>query len=257
MSNTAQHKQQLRKGLKVEIYGLQGAKHLNGKTGRLKALQSSGNHTGRWAVRVSGENFAIKPENLRPAPVFETEQQQPRRQTPQFKESERNAWAKGLDTADKYEWFSNCYQMRCDDDSTWGMGNYHGPYDPDRTAASIRDDFMVFCLLAVGSGCVPARGWDWEAFLATAAKHVVFAFEKSDAHERWGGENVFKAMMGGRSLRFTAEYIYETKVTEPGDSPKVLATIEIVANGPSDLVLDQIGGRQAWDNFLCNLVVPQ
>ena len=38
----------------------------------------------------------------------------------------RQAWAKGLQPPDLYEWFSNCYQMRCDDDYCWGGGNLHG-----------------------------------------------------------------------------------------------------------------------------------
>lgn len=38
---------------------------------------------------------------------------------------------------------------------------------------------------------------------------VGYAFEKSDAQEKYGHENVFLAgFMGGRSLRFTAERVY-------------------------------------------------
>lgn len=37
---------------------------------------------------------------------------------------------------------------------------------------------------------------------------VIYAFEKSDAQEKYGRENVFAAMMGGRSLRFTGEVVY-------------------------------------------------
>jgi len=34
--------------------------------------------------------------------------------------TESNRWAKGLKISDRYEWLCNCYQMRCDDDYTWG-----------------------------------------------------------------------------------------------------------------------------------------
>lgn len=51
-------------------------------------------------------------------------------------------------------------------------------------------------------------GWDWPAFLSTATGLLPYAFEKSDAKEKWGGENVFAAMLGGgRSLRATAEVV--------------------------------------------------
>lgn len=72
---------------------------------------------------------------------------------------------------------------------------------------------QVFCKLAVAHGVVPQGGqgqgssWDWAAFLRTAAGLLPYAFEKSDAQEKWGGENVFAAAMGGRSLRLTAETV--------------------------------------------------
>jgi hypothetical protein len=37
-----------------------------------------------------------------------------------------------------------------------------------------------------------------------AVRLVPFAFEKSDAKEKYGGENVFSAMMGRPSLRWGA-----------------------------------------------------
>lgn len=44
---------------------------------------------------------------------------------------------------------------------------------------------------------VPAK-WDWGKFLKAAVKLLPYAFEKSDAQEKWGGENVFAVAMGGR-----------------------------------------------------------
>jgi hypothetical protein len=43
-----------------------------------------------------------------------------------------------------------------------------------------------------------------------------YAFEKADAKEKWGGENIFRAMMGGRSLRATGEAVYGSSCMEYG-----------------------------------------
>lgn len=97
--------------------------------------------------------------------------------------------------------------MRCDDDYAWGGGNLHGPYDPDMTSKSLCLDFLRFCVLAARRNVVP-EGWNWSAYLSAAVKYVLFAFEKSDAQERWGGENIFAGLTGGRSLRHTGTVIY-------------------------------------------------
>jgi len=78
-----------------------------------------------------------------------------------------SGWATGLTQKDQYEWFSNCYQMRCDDDYAWGGCHLHGPYDPDATPESIVHDFLVFCTLAKRANTVP-QGWDWKAYLKLA-----------------------------------------------------------------------------------------
>lgn len=97
---------------------------------------------------------------------------------------QKAAWANGLSESDRYEWFTNCYQMRCDDDYAWGGCNLHGPYDPEATPESITTDFMVYCLLAVRNHVIPRKIWDWNSFLKVAAQFAPFAFEKSDASER-------------------------------------------------------------------------
>ena len=43
-----------------------------------------------------------------------------------------------------------------------------------------------------------------------ALDFVPYVFEKSDAQEKYGGEIVFNAAIGGCSLCFTAEVVYET-----------------------------------------------
>lgn len=167
--------------------------------------------------------------------------------------SQRQAWAKGLVPPDMYEWFSNCYTMRCDDDYVWGGGNLHGPYNPDGDSLSIKGDFMAFCLLGAQNSVVPV-GWDWPAFLKVAANFVCYAFEKSDAQERWGGENVFAVQMGGRSLRFTAEHVYGTGCMDQNKSKaETLACVACHRDHIPDAIFDKIGGRDAWAQFLVNL----
>ena len=99
---------------------------------------------------------------------------------PQVDATDLQRWSQGLSASDSYEWLTNCYQMRCDDDYAWGGGNLHGPYNPEATPMSITLDFIMFCDLARHHRVVPAR-WPWAKFLAIAVKFVAFAFEKSDA----------------------------------------------------------------------------
>ena len=42
-------------------------------------------------------------------------------------------------------------------------------------------------------------------FLATAVDLLPYAFEKSDAQEKYGRENVFNVALGGRSLRLAIQ----------------------------------------------------
>eukprot|EP00947_MAST-08B_sp_MAST-8B-sp1_P001239 g1239.t1 len=168
--------------------------------------------------------------------------------------TQEQAWSAGLAPPDLYEWFANCYQMRCDDDYAYGGGNLHGPYNPEATPEDIKIDFMAFCLLAARRRVVPP-GWDWPAFLAVAAAFVSFAFEKSDAQERWGSENVFAAVAGGRSLRFTGESVYGTSCQQSfmDDEPEENQLAESDSAEPTDATLDEIGGRAAWDEFVAKL----
>ena len=78
-----------------------------------------------------------------------------------------SAWANGLSKADQYEWFSNCFQMRCDDDYEWGGGELRGPYNDQASPQDIADDFLVHCLLAHRCNALP-NGWDWPAYLKVA-----------------------------------------------------------------------------------------
>jgi len=144
----------------------------------------------------------------------------------------QTGWAKGLSADKQREWLCDCYRMRVDDDMCWGGGFLHGLYARD-DGDLISSDFLIYCKLSVKHGVVP-RSWDWAAFLRTATALLPYAFEKQDAKEKWGGENVFAAVMGGRSLRATAEVVY-------GNSCQAMEPS--VAMEAMEL---RMGGRRRW-----------
>lgn len=172
-----------------------------------------------------------------------------------LKAVEATRWLKDFSPPDCYEWLTNCYTMRCNDDMFWGGGYLHGPYrvHPAPTKVSIAADFLCFCTLAKRNGVVPAD-WAWAAFLKVAARFAGYAFEKSDAQTRWGSENVYNAMMGGRSLRFTAMQVYGSEPNQPGNSRQhndvlaLVAEVLYVSDLPSALT-EEVGGRAAWEEF--------
>jgi hypothetical protein len=143
-----------------------------------------------------------------------------------------------------------------------------GLYDPEATKDTIVQDFLVFCKLAVHHEVIPP-GWDWPAFLGKAAGLLGFAFEKEDAKDKWGGENIFSAMMGGRSLRYTGEVVYGSSCMAPGtprnDKEKaaqatmeqyeaqVAAAFSGGASGPQlarhQQLFDEVGGSAIWQQL--------
>eukprot|EP00435_Cladocopium_sp_Y103_P067677 s282_g30.t1 len=172
------------------------------------------------------------------------------------------AWSRGLNPSQRHEWLVDCYRMRLDDDYAWGGCNLHGLYDPDHSPISVMQDFLIFCKLAVLRGAVP-EPWDWQAFLQHAVGLLPFAFEKSDAQEKWGSENVFNAMMmGGRSLRFTGELIYGTGVmqqfeTDPEHQRLEDHVFQSAPRQPSSRCFQQaaelfteVGGHEGWLRLL-------
>ena len=110
------------------------------------------------------------------------------------------AWAVGLGQKKQREWLVDCYRMRLDDEYALEGdvrgGTLYDQSEPDE----IVQDFLVFCRLAKEKGALP-EGWIWSKFLDTAAELLPYAFEKSDAKEKYGGENIFALVTGGRSLR--------------------------------------------------------
>jgi len=85
---------------------------------------------------------------------------------------------------------------------------------------------------------------------------VCYAFEKSDAKERWGGENVFAGAMGGRSLRHTAIVVYGNGAQDYMMADDVSAEQKVVNKAVRSCfagnlsVLDEVGGQQAWSAFM-------
>lgn len=83
-----------------------------------------------------------------------------------------------------------------------------------------------------------------------AVRLVPFAFEKSDAKEKYGGENVFSAMMGRPSLRYTATMVYNCDM-QGGEQPEETIAVENeVLHSPwsslPDEVFEEVGGAQLW-----------
>ena len=173
---------------------------------------------------------------------------------------EASAWAEGLNKREQLVWLVDCYRMRLDDDYVHGGGYLHGLYDPGHSPWSIMHDFLVFCKLAVSFSAVPSS-WDWSEFLHAACDLLPFVFEKADAQKKYGTENVFQAMMGGRSLRFTGELIYSTSVQDPNLIPKHKEMLKLVkesvprrANESSFKkaaeIFKEVGGFESWLKLL-------
>ena len=124
------------------------------------------------------------------------------KETPnKFREPDPCSWAAGLDAHMQREWLADCYRMRLDDEYSWQGSVRSGSLYDGSEAREIAQDFLVFCRLAQDRSVIPSS-WSWSQFLKVASEHLVSAFEKSDAREKYGGENIFTPMMGGRrSLR--------------------------------------------------------
>lgn len=168
-----------------------------------------------------------------------------------------DAWAEGLTPKKQRVWLLDCYRMRLDDEYVYRTV-LRGLYNIDNSVLEVVQAFAVFCKLALANGVIP-RDWDWAAFLKHAAPGLGFAFEKSDAKEKYGGENVFNAMMGGRSLRYTAEIALGSGV-QAHDAPEfedteaqALEALTQAARGDDKVAwLDKIGGAQAWRAVIDN-----
>lgn len=144
-----------------------------------------------------------------------------------------------------------------------------GLYSADATRYTVLKDFLAFCKLAAKKGAIPEpKTWDWKAFLLKAAELLTFAFEKEDAHQKWGSENVFSAALGGRSLRYTAIQIYgsegpfqggTTESKELRQMRKQLGKLsrQLFINpseaGNAESIFEDVGGLEAWRKLLLEM----
>ncbi|CAD7963905.1 unnamed protein product [Amoebophrya sp. A120] len=215
-------------------------------------------------------------KNKRPASTTSsgaTRQQQATNSSPLFSDMLDNAqyWTKQLDQKEQPEWLVDCYRMRLDDDYAWGGGNLHGLYDAhdceteEERTAMIVTDFLCFLKLGVRHKAIP-NNFDFRTTLLTHAVQLLpYAFEKSDAKEKWGGENVFSMFTGGRpSLRAVGEQIVGKGVMcgaeqKPGtvswDSMeqelvrKLGSELEMMETADEKLFVD-VGGKALWLEFV-------
>eukprot|EP00962_Isochrysis_galbana_P054609 scaffold26215_cov107-Isochrysis_galbana.AAC.6 len=177
-----------------------------------------------------------------------------------------DSWANGLARKARHDWFIDCYRMRLDDDYAWGGCYLHGLYGKSAgQGGSITGDFLGFCKLAVRHGVTPQDGaWSWAELLQRAGgkdEHgrapLQCAFEKSDAKEKYGSENVFSVMTGGRSLRATAEVVFGSGTQESlmGMSPPCRALFDRAAafEAQEDEFYAEVGGREAWEGLASDL----
>lgn len=149
------------------------------------------------------------------------------------------AWAKGLSPSVQHEWLVDCYRMRIDDENVWGASGRYPTNDVK--------GFLRFCKLAVRREVIPTV-WNWEAFLHKAWQLLPYAFEKSDAQEKYGAENVFMGALGGRSLRLTAEMVYDSSCMFGSEESLTSRTLrrEMHQLLPGDDFFNDVGGWPAW-----------
>ena len=187
----------------------------------------------------------------------------------------QTSWYKSLSFAERHEWFVDCYRMRTDDDYAWGGGNLHGLYEcatsdesPMGRKVIVVKDFLIFMKLAVRRGILPSNHseFSFENCLMKAAQLLGFAFEKSDAQEKWGGENVFSALGGKPSLRLIAELIYGSSCMGGifDESDELYDEVEEEVEDMVDdrkfknthgCVFEEVGGKNLWINLHASLNV--
>ena len=155
------------------------------------------------------------------------------------KASDTAGWAKGLSPSLQHEWLVDCYRMRIDDECVWGASGCYTTNDVK--------GFLLFCKLAARREVIP-RCWNWGAFLRKAWQLLPYAFEKSDAQEKYGAENVFMGALGGRSLRLTAEIVYESSCMFGSEESLTCWTLrrEMHQLLPGDEFFNDVGGWPAW-----------
>ena len=183
-----------------------------------------------------------------------------------------SSWSAGFSSPSKmYEWFVDCFRMRVDDSYAYS-GEAMGIYNPDATKDTVIGELLIFALMARRNNTLPAD-WDWSKFLQAALPLLPYAFEKSDAQEKYGSENVFSTMTGGRSLRATGEFVYGVGIMDQDATKYNEVFDEVFQDGDDELegeededdddfddsfgfncfrnsaVFAEVGGMEIWKQF--------
>lgn len=127
----------------------------------------------------------------------------------------------------------------------------HGPCEAGANTNTLKTDFLKFCLLASRAGAIP-EGWSWAGFLKRAASLVATAMPQPEALGKWGEAGI----AGSMGLRPTASLIYGHSVAETTSKASVGAgkDAEEASKGTdSDRILDEVGGRGLWEQFVIDL----
>ncbi|ORZ41484.1 hypothetical protein BCR44DRAFT_1457052 [Catenaria anguillulae PL171] len=169
-----------------------------------------------------------------------------------FVSGPQDSWARGLSSAQAAEWFVDCFRMRMDDDQVWCGAEHHGYYFA--SAFEKMREFLIFCNLAVDNGVVPST-LSWDVVLKKAEDLILYAFEKSDAQEKYGQENVFAALTGGRSLRASAMSVYGFGINGEPQSTQFKNAMANYPNVESTLFrtkayFGRVGGMDKWEKLL-------
>jgi len=168
--------------------------------------------------------------------------------------SDKTSWASSLSKKERHEWIVDCYRMRVDDDNVWNGGYLHGLYVPDPQEGqklTVIKDFLIFMKLAVMNGVIPEGDcFSFAKCLRKAVGLLPYAFEKSDAKEKYGGENVYSP---GPSLRRTGEAVYGTSIMagSKGDNAKeieekVEKSVKKAFHKSKKKIFEDVGGFDIW-----------
>lgn len=180
-----------------------------------------------------------------------------------------SGWAKDLSDVHRFEWLVDCYWLRLNEAYSNGHRTF-GIFDENGTAGEVLLDFLLFCKLAVVRRVLPLE-WDWPAFLKMArspdlgasspsACLLMETLPKRCEEAKWGQARGFSGShfcdTGGRSLRFTGEVVYGTRVQDVDTEDPVVTKWRQdlkhefgrrpVAEDLRGVVLRNVGGGRAW-----------
>ena len=185
-------------------------------------------------------------------------------------------WANQMSESKHESWMLDVYRMRTHDNVQWAANYNRGIYKimqiRQETGCSettnsqkfiLFKDFLKFNLLLAKRDCLP-DSFDYPKFLTLAKDLLQYHFEKADAKQKYGDENVFSK---DPSLRRQGEHIYGfstmAREQEAESYHKDLdEMIEKAINeknfiGSDMSIFEKIGGNMIWFDFEKGLKVPE